>query len=209
MTENTIDPIGVEVSTSPPPRLRTRRPAPWPRSCSAKASMSIVERPSRSRVVTTSVSPSCSAAKARSNAGLEARAPETPWSTYRSSRRHPKKEDPAPADRSPADALTLAHTRSIARLRRKCLASDLHDTNSRVHLRYIVTRLAAPEMLARVGRTGEDDETSRNRRDAGRGVAWRGKSYSIWLNEAALNRATCNTRSAVVVLAFSGGYLGG
>lgn len=76
MVVNNIDPMGVAVSTSPPPRFRTRRPAPRPWSSSAKASMFCVDRPSRSNVVMTRVSPSIRATSARSNWGREARAPD-------------------------------------------------------------------------------------------------------------------------------------
>lgn len=46
ITVRTIEPIGVEVSTSLPPRFSTHNPAPLPRSASAKAGMFGVGRPS-------------------------------------------------------------------------------------------------------------------------------------------------------------------
>lgn len=58
MTENTIDLDRVEVA--PPPRCRTHGPAPRLRSCSAKPGLSMVDLPSRSRVVATRVCPSWS-----------------------------------------------------------------------------------------------------------------------------------------------------
>src|SRR5699024_7024038 len=64
ITVNTIDPIGVEVSTSPPPRLSTRNPAPRSRSCWAKVSMLWADRPNRSNVAITNVSPDSRAARA-------------------------------------------------------------------------------------------------------------------------------------------------
>ena len=78
MIVNSIDPIGVDVSTSPPPRFNTRRPAPRSRSTCAKSNMFCIDRPSRSKVVMTSVSPASRAPSARSNCGRDARAPETP-----------------------------------------------------------------------------------------------------------------------------------
>lgn len=51
MIVNSIDPIGVDVSTSPPPSFSTRRPEPRWRGSSAKASLFCVDRPRRSRVV--------------------------------------------------------------------------------------------------------------------------------------------------------------
>lgn len=49
MTVKTSDPIGVDVSTSPPPRFSTRRPAPRFRSSAAKASMAVLRRDARQR----------------------------------------------------------------------------------------------------------------------------------------------------------------
>ena len=67
MTVKTIEPIGVAVSTSPPPRLSTRNPAPLARNASAKTSMFCVDRPRRSSVVMTNVSPFSRDATALSN----------------------------------------------------------------------------------------------------------------------------------------------
>ncbi len=49
MTLKAIKPIGVAVSTSPPPKFSTRNPAPFPRSRSAKASMVGVDGPTSGR----------------------------------------------------------------------------------------------------------------------------------------------------------------
>ena len=54
---------------SPPPRFSTRRPAPRARRSSAKESVFCADRPSRSRVVMTRVSPSWIAPEARSKFG--------------------------------------------------------------------------------------------------------------------------------------------
>src|SRR5699024_5021914 len=48
----------------PPPRLSTRNPAPRSRSCWANVSMLWVDRPNRSNVAITNVSPDWSAARA-------------------------------------------------------------------------------------------------------------------------------------------------
>lgn len=67
MTVNNIDPMGVDVSTSPPPRFSTRSPAPRARSASAKVSMFYVDQPSRSSVVMTRAASVSIVSIARSN----------------------------------------------------------------------------------------------------------------------------------------------
>ena len=81
MIVNSMDPIGVAVSTSSPPGLSTLRPAPRAQSSSAKAGMFCDDYPSRSRAVMTRVSPASRASSARSKKGRDVRASEIPWST--------------------------------------------------------------------------------------------------------------------------------
>ena len=80
-----IEPMVVAVSTSPPPRISTRRPAPRLCSYCANASMFWVNRPSRSSAMITKVSPRIKASRVRSSPGRVDRAPDTPWSAKSSS----------------------------------------------------------------------------------------------------------------------------
>lgn len=143
MIVNSIDPMGVAVSTPPPPRFRTCRPAPRPRSSSAKTSMFWVDRPSRSSVVMTRVSPSISASSARSNRGvrLAPRIHRDPRRGHRVGRGRPG--GPPAAGRWTAAASKRERSRSVSSgTAPMCLLTNGEYADSTRRLRDTVTGIA-------------------------------------------------------------------
>jgi hypothetical protein len=152
MTVKTMEPVGVEVSTLAPPRLSTRNAAPRVLRSSARVSMLTVERPRRSRVVMTRVSPSWSAAKARSNCG--------------SVHEHPRRRG-------------RRKVRRAERRRRGCRRPDGRSTGFwPIPVR---SRSTYPRLVAWPGAVGGrgSDETSRNLRVARRRAERRSRARAM------------------------------